>query len=405
MGYRIMMPATEPRGVLGDRWRACRRVLLTLGIGAGYLVILCVLAWLPFLWDVQPRDLPNWTVPLAGLALLTAAGSLTWRTLRSLARSQYRFRLRTLLAGMVVVCLLSAVVANRLHSASRDWEAQQLLGAAGGYAISFVYSSDESWYCRLTALLGLDAFQRITSLQLETDQAVEVLAGHPREFADVRRITLGEVTDRGLEHLANSTPLRNLLGIEFRGSLVTGDGLKCLAAGDRLKRLLINGCSQLTDAGMAHLNELSSLDGLCVWEDAGKMRLTDASLAHLAKLPRLRHLALSGRFSDVGLEHLQNLKPLQWLELEKSNITDSGLTHLQGFASLETLVISRATISDVGLVHLRRLVRLKHLSVSGAQVTREGIESLRAALPDCRINEDWAFLPLRFALAAEPSAE
>ena len=396
-----MTGANEPRGGLGVCWRACRRALLMLGIGAGYLLLLSVLALLPFLWDIQPRDLPDWSVPLAGLTLVTAAGILTWRTLRSLARSQYRFRLRTLLAGMAVVCLLSAVVGNRLHSASRDWEAQRLLGAAGGYAVSFVYSDDDSWYRRLTTLLGLDDFQRVTSLHLETDQAVEILAQHPREFADVRRITLVAVTDRGLESLANSTPLRNLLGIEFRGSLITDNGLKCLAAGDHLRMLLIDGCSQITDAGMAHLNELSSLGALCVRDDAGKMNLTDASLAHLVKLPRLRSLALSGSFSDVGLDHLRNLAPLQWLELEQTNITDSGLARLQGLASLETLVISSVTISDAGLVHLRRLVRLKHLSVSGPQVTREGIESLRAALPDCRVNEE-SVLPLRFALLMEP---
>jgi len=376
-----------------------------LGIGAGYLLLLSVLAMLPFLWDIQPRDLPDWTVPLAGLTLVTAAGILTWQTLRSLARSQYRFRLRTLLAGMAVVCLVSAVVGNRLHSASRDWEAQRLLALAGGYGVCYAVSNDDSWYRRLTALLGLDAFQRVTSLHLETDDAVEVLVKHPREFADVRRITLVAVTDRGLESLANSTPLRNLLGIEFRGSLITDNGLKCLAAGDHLRMLLIDGCSQITDAGMAHLNELPSLSALCVRDDTGRMNLTDASLAHLAKLPRLRSLALSGGFSDVGLDHLRKLAPLQWLELEKANITDSGLAHLQGLTSLETLVISSVTISDAGLVHLRRLARLKHLSVSGTQITPEGIESLRAALPDCRIDGDSVILPLRFALAMGLPAE
>jgi len=402
------MEAKEPRGVFGNRWRACRGAVLMLGIGAGHLLILSVLALLPFLWDAYPRDLPNWTVLLVGLALVTAAGILTWQSLRWLARTQYRFRLRSLLAGMVVLCLILAVVGNRLHFASRCRESQQLLGRAGGYAVCFdptisdpTIPSDRSWYRGLIEVLGLDEFQRVTSLRLTTDRAVEVLVKHPREFADVRRIELGAVTDRGLESLANSTPLRNLRGIEFRGSLMTDEGLKYLAAGDNLKMLLIDGCSRITDAGMAHLNGLSALDILCLQENAGKMNLTDACLSHIAMMPRLRYLALYVNFSDAGLGHLQNLGRLQWLELDSTKITDSGLVHLQGLDSLDTLAISNAKITDDGLLHLRRLVRLKYLSLSGTRVTLEGIEALRTALPDCLFNGESIFIPLSFILFME----
>ena len=90
MARDSVMRAKEPRGVFGNCWRACRGAVLMLGIGAGHLLILSVLALLPFLWDAYPRDLPNWTVLLVGLTLVTAAGILTWQSLRSLARAQYR---------------------------------------------------------------------------------------------------------------------------------------------------------------------------------------------------------------------------------------------------------------------------------------------------------------------------
>ena len=182
---------------------------------------------------------------------------------------------------------------------------------------------------------------------------------------------------------------------------MTDDGLKYLAAGDNLKMLMIDGCSRITDAGMAHLNRLSALDLLCLQEAAGKMNLTDACLTHIAMMPRLRSLALYVNFSDAGLGHLQNLGRLQWLELDSTKITDSGLVHLQDLDSLDTLVISNAKITDDGLLHLRRLVRLKYLSLSGTRVTPEGIEALRTALPDCRFNGESIFLPLGFLLLME----
>jgi hypothetical protein len=337
------MEAKRTYEAVGSHGRGPWRAIQTLGIGTGYLTILLALAFAPFLWDAYPRDVPDSTLLLVGLTLVTAVGMLTSFTMRLLARSRYRFRLRTLLAGLVILCLFLAIVSNQLHFRFRCWEAQRHLAQAGGYRVEVDFSFERSRYREWVEFLGLDVFARVTMLSLPTDRAVEVFAQHPDEFAGVHTVEFGPVTDLGLARLANSAQLRNLRRITFRESLTTDDGLRCLGECSNLKLVLIHDCA----------------------------RLTDACLQHVGTIPGLIGLALSGNYSDAGFAHLQNAVCLEVLEIDSPAIT------------------------DIGLKHLCHLAGLKGLRVSGPCITAEGIDELRTALPECLIN-DALQLPLSF---------
>jgi hypothetical protein len=124
-------PLTRPRSSPGRK-----QISEALAVGTGHLSILLALDVAPFLWDAYPRDMADSTLLVVALTLVTAAGMLTWFTMRSLARSRYRFRLHTF-AGLVILCLVLAVVSNRLHFKFRCWNAQRHLARAGGYSVVF----------------------------------------------------------------------------------------------------------------------------------------------------------------------------------------------------------------------------------------------------------------------------
>ena len=71
-------------------------------------------------------------------------------------------------------------------------------------------------------------------------------------------------------------------------------------------------CDRITDAGVAHLAQLTGLTKLDLFMCG---RITDAGLAHLAQLTGLTSLDLYGceDITDAGVEHVQDLTP--WCEV------------------------------------------------------------------------------------------
>ena len=105
--------------------------------------------------------------------------------------------------------------------------------------------------------------------------------------------------------------------------------------------------------------------------------------------------------TDEDLEHLNGLAQLEWLRLDRTQITDAGLKHLRGLtrlqkfgaarnadygrrigspgglAQLQTLDLNGTAISDAGLECLKRLDRLRRLSLRGTKITDAGLKHLK----------------------------
>jgi Leucine-rich repeat (LRR) protein len=140
--------------------------------------------------------------------------------------------------------------------------------------------------------------------------------------------------------------------------------------------------TQVTDAGLEHLNVLGELRGLSLQDS----KVTDAVLEHVKELTSLEFLVLSGtQVTGAGLEHVKELTSLEFLELSGTQVTDAGLEHLKGLSDLQILGLGDTKISDVGLEHLEGLRSLKDLRLDNTQVTDAGVNELRKALPNCRI--------------------
>jgi len=116
------------------------------------------------------------------------------------------------------------------------------------------------------------------------------------------------VTDAGLKEVAQ---LSNLRWLRIRTGGFWGPGLAELAQMPRLERLCLWGKTQITDRHIAHLEGLTQIKSLTLW--AGCSNLTDAGLASIGKLRSLEELHFIGtpRLTPAGVAHLKNLKNLR----------------------------------------------------------------------------------------------
>jgi hypothetical protein len=112
------------------------------------------------------------------------------------------------------------------------------------------------------------------------------------------------LTNAGLAHLAK---LNSLTELYLGGGRITDDGLAHLAKVPTLRYLMLEG-KNFTDSGFRHLRNMPNLEVLQLARWAG---VTDAGLAHLEQLAGLTRLKLFGghHFSQPAIRHLFEALP------------------------------------------------------------------------------------------------
>ena len=258
-------------------------------------------------------------------------------------RRRFQFRLQTLLAVMLVLCVGLAWFANTLQRAQRQRRAVAEIIQLGGwvkydYEISPVGSgfargaepSEPKWLLRW---LGRDFFHGV----------VYAAFCNRSELAD--------------DDLAWLEDLPRLTGLSI----------------DR---------GQITDAGLAHVAKLSRLQNLTL----AQIEITDAGLDELSDLKQLQSLNLFGtRINGSGLDCLHGVPHLRQLNLAYTQLADDELVRLRDCRQLEELKFRGTNITDVGLEYLDGLTGLKRIDLSATKVSDAAIEDLRAILPNTRI--------------------
>lgn len=122
---------------------------------------------------------------------------------------------------------------------------------------------------------------------------------------------------------------RVLEALNMDGSDVTGDGLRQLQVCGSLKTLSISRCPQMVDSELTKLSVLPRLTLLIL----SGSPVTDDGLEKLVKsAPRLRQLLLDGctEITDEGLAHLTNIKSLRSVRCTGTQVTSKGV---EGFRS------------------------------------------------------------------------
>jgi hypothetical protein len=200
--------------------------------------------------------------------------------------------------------------------------------------------------------------------------------------------------------------LADVASVVFMGSLESPDNpdrasddlMREVGRLGRLKVLCLYDSNQVTDAGLAHIGQLSSLRSLVVnshnVSDAGLGSLreldprilnlddcpvTPAGLVHLKGMGHLEELSL--RFTQVNtIEPLRPLTGLKILDLRRCPISDAGLAPVAGFTNLTTLNLGETSIGDAGVAHLRSLTGLDQLFLDATRITDASLPDL-VALP------------------------
>jgi Leucine-rich repeat (LRR) protein len=180
------------------------------------------------------------------------------------------------------------------------------------------------------------------------EQAVADILGGPSQ-------PTAQITDAGLAHLKDLTSLETL----------------------RLEN------RQIGDAGLAHLGGLTSLKTVYL----GGTQVTDSGLAHIMNMTELESLCVhKTEITGAGLEHIKDLTGLEYLCVHHTNVSNTGLANLQGLSSLKTLYLHNTQVSDAGLVHFKGLTALEKLNLRGTSVSNSGLADLKQALPNCSIS-------------------
>ncbi|MDB5340670.1 MAG: hypothetical protein JWN70_6289 [Planctomycetaceae bacterium] len=148
------------------------------------------------------------------------------------------------------------------------------------------------------------------------------------------------------------------------------------------------GSQQLTDAGVRKLCEIVSLHSLTINSDA--VNLTDEAFVDLWRLTNLYGMTMSApHVTGSSLSAIDELRRLEWMNLEGESISDAALKHVAKSETLKRLVIGSgqkggpAGLTDAGLLHLAKASQLTSVSVirRGTQLTDNGAAELRKLRP------------------------
>jgi endonuclease YncB( thermonuclease family) len=243
----------------------------------------------------------------------------------------------------------------------------------------------------LSALHSFDAVVRVDEASPDRPVvAVEFRPNVPKKPADgelallenfprLRSVGLSSqpITDAGLAHLQKLTELE---GLNLNWTKVSAAGvIRLVKDRKRLRRLELSGVD-LSDEDLMALKGLTNLELL----NLRSTLITDRAVANLQSFAKLRSLNIStnrGHITDAALQALKPLTALEDLDLDRTAITDAGLAHLKDMRRLRRLQFAHTAITDAGLEHLKGLPNLGKLNTASTKVTREGREKLSRALP------------------------
>ncbi len=152
-------------------------------------------------------------------------------------------------------------------------------------------------------------------------------------------------------------------------------------------------CSSLTTihlrsagANDAHLLELGKHQGL-VELHVGGPAVTDAGVAHLSALTSLQRLTIvcSPGVTGKSMQELAQLPSLNYLVLEYNGLKDLDVAKFKHFPELTELHLS-GSFTAAAIVHLVQLKQLKRLVFQPTpQLSEKQWEQLRDGLPDCEM--------------------
>lgn len=267
------------------------------------------------------------------------------------------------------------------------------------FSLSFTYSKVDD--ADLERLAGNPFVRDVTLHHCPnlTDVAVEILARFPN-LEVVRLLDFPQWKNPNFAALAACKELRSLW--LQRCDSLSENSLNGVAECVSLRDLRLVACP-VSDANLAQIAKLPTLDGLVIQKAPA---LTDAGIAEIAKLTKLRSLALKDvpQLGDAGVAPFSGLSRLAFLEINGCpRLTEKGLAPfvalpinmlsapeqffsdekidaLTQFPQVRVLFVRRASNAKITLDGLLKLKTLKELrSVFAEECSTAEVEAFKAA--------------------------
>lgn len=221
-----------------------------------------------------------------------------------------------------------------------------------------------------------DAVGRLSQLEWLNFDAVPLRDADLARLKSLDRLTFigirngRELTDASLAHLAELSALE---GIDLLTELplVTSAGFTDLHRLGRLRALHLYPAAD-NNSDLFSLPQFPQLTFLY----GSRAPMTDADLAAFAGHRTLEFLRLSGApATDAGIRHLAGITTLTQLFLENTQVTGAGFSEFKE-SHLTTLDLAAAPVTDAGLAEIGRLTSLRSLRLEGTQVSDAGLVHL-----------------------------
>jgi hypothetical protein len=325
-----------------------------LTLAAGPLVAAAVVT--AMMWCVHKWNWAEWAVVVVGGGLFIGLMFAAWRFARRMVDRRFRFSIREMFVGVAVIALLLATLGRWWLNVSHDYNAIQSVGPYGGYIEAPYPRLGQPRRNALYSWIGYDPFQTDRELWITGDRALAEVLEQPDRFARVGQLSFNRgVTSAAFMNAARLNRLPDLRDGQFLLSVIDDSGLERLSEWTNARMLFFNGCPRITDAGLANLVGMPKLEDLSLIEEGGGMVITDAGLVHVGQMKGLKRLMLVGlkQVTDAGLVQLYGLSNLEDLALDYTGVTAEGVRQLRA-ALPDCRVISDVSTSDSQ--NVRRIV-------------------------------------------------
>ncbi|ETK83191.1 hypothetical protein L915_11551 [Phytophthora nicotianae] len=243
----------------------------------------------------------------------------------------------------------------------------------------------------------LRELEHLKSLQLVgchklTDKGVKRLF----KLTELEKLRLGrcrKVTDETFDGFAASFP--KLRELDVANCRLSERAMQHIGQIKSLEALVIRGCQDISDDGMASLSELTNLKYFDArhcgkihsipteWTQLevlllGYTAFAESDTAVLQSLTKLQELELRKcRIMKRGFQFISRLKYLERLEVAETALTDSALLEIcNGVRNLKALNISNTEISDNGTSGLAKLQELRILRLDTSGITNRALANI-----------------------------
>ncbi|WP_425397528.1 leucine-rich repeat domain-containing protein [Aeoliella sp.] len=328
-----------------------------------------------------------------------------------------RFRLRTLLAVMLVVSLACGYLGKHVWRKRIERPIVERVIAAGGEAcyehqlsgshpLPLGFWKEPPGPKLLRHLLGDDFFASVRYVELKSPwasdkdvaaivplPALEQVCLYGDTFTDecvadllaipqLRSLTLAG-TSQSPSALAQLAELPQLVQLELFNRRLSVEHVEKLAQFGQLEGLTLHGPGSAPAESYTVLAALKKLRVL----ELSDIEVAENVTQQIGDLHSLTDLTLANaRITDRGVKHLGTLNKLRALDLTKSPLTDVAVESILQLVDLEVLCIAQTQVTDEGLKKIAQLEKLRCLDISlGNGITLDGARKFQRLCPDCEM--------------------